>query len=137
MTDRCHAEVWQRKGYFLSAAIDLPPASNFGSLGLTISIAAFAAVAVVRHHIVAERLRAARLASSLGWLHRASLGAALTAALGGHGVAAYQHHESRAWHNAFAATFVLCALCHFHLESLVVERRPPQRSPSADKEGDA
>ena len=42
-------DIWLRKGYFLSAAIDVPPASNFGSLGLTVALAAFAGVAVVRH----------------------------------------------------------------------------------------
>ena len=103
--------------YFLSAAIDLPPASNFGSLGLTITLAAFGAVAVVRHHIVAERLRAARLTGALGPLHSASLGAALTSAVGGHGVAAIPHNQMPAGHNGFAAMFVLCALLHFHLES--------------------
>lgn len=119
MTDRLHAEVWRRKGYFLSAAIDLPPASNFGSLGLTIALAAFAAVAVVRHRVVAERLRAANLASSLAVHHHSSLAAAIVAVVGGHGVAAYQHNQSHTWHNTFAAMFVLCALLHFHLESSI------------------
>ena len=51
-------DIWLRKGYFLSAAIDVPPASNFGALGITVALAAFAAVAVVRHHVVHERLTA-------------------------------------------------------------------------------
>ena len=118
-------QIWARKGYFLSAAIDLPPASHFGSLGLTITLAAFIAVAIVRHHIIAERLSApcefgrslAELQPCLRTLHTASLGAALTAALGGHGVAAYQHASSSFWHNSFAACFVLFALAHFALES--------------------
>jgi len=117
VTDRLHAEVWTRKGYFLSAAIDLPPASNFGSLGLTIALTAFAAVAVVRHKIVGERLRAAGLSATLDGLHSSSLTAALTACIGGHGVAAYEHNANNVFHNGFAATFVLCALLHFHLES--------------------
>jgi len=117
-------QIWVRKGYFLSAAIDLPPAANFGSLGLTITLAAFMAVAIVRHHIVAERLHAPRCAGSLAEcnpslasLHAVSLTSALTAALGGHGVAAFQHAESQFWHNLFAACFVLFALLHFALES--------------------
>jgi hypothetical protein len=121
-------EVWLRKGYFLSAAIDLPPASNFGSLGLTLTLAAFTGVVIVRHHVVAARL--ALLApqqdshqhASIIALHRASLTTALTAAFGGHGVAAYQHTSNSRVHNGFAATFVLCALFHFAMESLV-ERR--------------
>ena len=117
-------QIWVRKGYFLSAAIDLPPAANFGSLGLTITLAAFMAVAIVRHHIVAERLHAPRCDGShvernpsLSLLHALSLASALTAAVGGHGVAAYQHCESGFWHNIFAACFVLFALLHFALES--------------------
>lgn len=105
--------------YFLSAAIDLPPASNFGSLGLTVTLAAFAAVAIVRHHIVAERLRAAGLSGSLGRMHATSLGAALTSAFGGHGVAAIPHNQNSVCHNGFAAVFVLCALLHLHLESRI------------------
>ena len=117
-------QIWVRKGYFLSAAIDLPPAANFGSLGLTITLAAFMAVAIVRHHIVAERLHAPRCDGShvernpsLVLLHAVSLASALTAAVGGHGVAAYQHCESGFLHNLFAACFVLFALLHFALES--------------------
>jgi len=114
-------QIWARKGYFLSAAIDLPPAANFGSLGLTVTLAAFVAVAVVRHHIVAERLGeiASRDRDFLAWMHSLSLASAITAALGGHGVAAYQHAESQFWHNSFAACFILCALLHFSFESRI------------------
>lgn len=123
VSDRVTAgDIWRRKGYFLSAAIDVEPAANFGAFGLTLSIAAFMGVAVVRHHVVAERCRAAGVAQALGRLHTASLTAAIAAAVGGHGVAAFQHHADRHVHNAFAACFVLCALLHFFLESLL-ERR--------------
>lgn len=75
-------DIWRRKGYFLSAAIDTPPASNFGSLGLTVALMAFTCVALVRHHIVAERLKEQIGAmEALGSLHTASLVAALTAGL--------------------------------------------------------
>lgn len=115
-------EIWRRKGYFLSAAIDTPPASNFGSLGLTVALMAFVGVTIVRHHIVAERLRALGTGPALRNLHSASLTAALVSGLGGHGVAAFPHHADRRWHNSFAAVFVLCALTHFALES-TLERR--------------
>ena len=99
--------------------IDLPPASNFGSLGQP-PIFAFTRV-VVRHHIVATRLlRPTDM--GLTALHRTSLSTALLASFGGHGVAAYQHQASNLMHNSFAAVFVLCGLGHFVLESLV-ERR--------------
>lgn len=121
-----NSETFLHKGYFLSAAIDLPPASNFGSLGLTLTLAAWSAVAVIRHEIVDARLRALPAsggdASELHRLHRLSRAAALTAALGGMGVAAYPHNQNSVGHNGFAAMFVLTALLHFHLESLL-ERR--------------
>jgi len=115
-------EIWRRKGYFLSAAIDTPPASNFGSLGLTVALMAFVGVTIVRHHIVAERLRVQGTRPALRSLHSISLAAALVSGLGGHGVAAFPHHADRRWHNSFAAVFVLCALTHFALES-TLERR--------------
>ena len=118
VTDRWHPEVWTKKGYFLSAAIDLPPASHFGSLGMTLTLAAFGSVAFLRFHIVEERLRFVNDPDgALERLHRTSLIAALTAAFGGHGVGAVPHNQSQFWHNSFAATFVLCGLVHFHLES--------------------
>ena len=122
VSERTNPEVWLRKGYFLSAAIDLPPASNFGSLGLTLTIFAFTCVVVVRHHIVATRLALRPTDMGLTALHRTSLSTALLASFGGHGVAAYQHQASNLMHNSFAAVFVLCGLGHFVLESLV-ERR--------------
>jgi len=101
-------EIFKKKGYFLSAAIDMQPASNFGALGITISLTAFCCVAVVRHLIVALALGERRRQ-----LHRLSLALAFVGSFGGNGVAAYQHHASRAIHNLFAAIFVLGALAHF------------------------
>ena len=72
--------------------------------------------------MVRERLVAARASAELRSLHSSSLVLAVTAAFGGHGVAAYQHHASRVGHNGFAATFVLTAIAHFLLES-TIERR--------------
>ena len=124
VSDRVTAgDIWLRKGYFLSAAIDLPPASNFGSLGLTITLWAFTGVVIVRHHVVAARLaQMSPQPVGVQSTHRVSLVAALAAALGGHGVAAYQHQADNRLHNAFAAIFVLSALLHFVLES-TLERR--------------
>ena len=96
VSQKHNPDVWLRKGYFLSAAIDLPPASNFGSLGLTLTLAAFTGVVIVRHHVVSARLallaaqQSVHEHTSLTALHRASLTTALSAAFGGHGVAAYQ-----------------------------------------------
>ena len=119
---------WRQKGYFLSAAIDLPPASNVGALGLTLSFASFLLVTFVRHKIVKQRLGATRSAL----LHRLSLACAFAAAFGGNGVAAYQHSVSRSVHNAFAALFVLSALAHFCLEAFIEWRGqlapPPARA---------
>lgn len=107
-------EIWSKKGYFLSAAIDMPPAQCFGALGLTTSLVSFVAVAYVRHKIVSMRLQGRRM-----FLHRLSLTLAILAAFGGNGVAAYPHHTSRTMHNSFAALCVLGALLHFSLEALL------------------
>ena len=107
ITDRVsQGAQWEEKGYFLSAMIDLQPAANIGSLGLTLSLGSFLVVAFVRHKIVKKQLGAQRCVL----LHRASITLAFIAAIGGDGVAAYQHSASRTVHNIFAATFVLCAL---------------------------
>ena len=92
--------IFRQKGYFLSAAIDIQPASNFGALGIYISLNSFLGVAFVRHKIVGLVLGEKR-----GRLHGLSLACALVCWFGGVGVAAYQHHASRAMHNAFAALF--------------------------------
>jgi len=105
-------EIWKQKGYFLSAAIDMPPAQCFGALGLTTSLCSFVAVAYVRHKIVSMKLAGRRMI-----LHRLSLTLAIAAAFGGNGVAAYPHHTSRAMHNGFAALCVLGALLHFSCEA--------------------
>ena len=86
-------DIWRRKGYFLSAAIDLPPASNFATLGLTIALSALTGVVAVRHHVVNSRLTQPDMPSLPGIMrvHRISCGCALFAAIGGYGVAAYQH----------------------------------------------
>ena len=114
VTHRVAPEIWQAKGYFLSAAIDVPPAAGVGSLGITISLAAFFCVAYVRHKIVSMRLCGTRLL-----LHRLSLTWAGLAAFGGNGVAAYPHHTSRLCHNGFAALCFFGALFHFALECLL------------------
>mmetsp|Transcript_33160 Transcript_33160/g.74936 ORF Transcript_33160/g.74936 Transcript_33160/m.74936 type:complete len:276 (-) Transcript_33160:68-895(-) len=106
--------IFAQKGYFLSAAIDIQPASNFGALGITTSLTAFLGVAFVRHKIVGLALGGRRLA-----LHRFSLAMAFVGSFGGNGVAAYQHHASRAMHNTFAAAFVLGALAHFGCETAI------------------
>lgn len=111
--------IFRQKGYFLSAAIDIQPASNFGALGITTSLTAFVFVAFVRHKIVGLALGDRRLG-----LHRFSLAMAFVGSFGGNGVAAYQHHASRAMHNTFAAIFVLGALAHFSCEAAIV--RPAQ-----------
>jgi len=105
-------QIWKQKGYFLSAAIDMPPAQCFGALGLTTSLCSFVAVAYVRHKIVSMRLEGRRML-----LHRLSLTLAVAAAFGGNGVAAYPHHTSRMMHNGFAALCVLGALLHFSCEA--------------------
>ena len=116
ITDRVsQGAQWEEKGYFLSAMIDLQPAANIGSLGLTLSLGSFLVVAFVRHKIVKKQLGAQRCVL----LHRASITLAFIAAIGGDGVAAYQHSASRTVHNIFAATFVLCALAHFCLECFI------------------
>ena len=107
-------EIFQQKGYFLSAAIDIQPASNFGALGITISLNSFLGVVFVRHKIVGLVLGEKR-----ALLHRLSLACALICWFGGVGVAAYQHHASRGMHNAFAALFVLGALAHFTAEAAI------------------
>jgi len=107
-------EIWKKKGYFLSAAIDMPPAQCFGALGLTTSLCSFVAVAYVRHKIVSMRLQGRHML-----LHRLSLTLAILAAFGGNGVAAYPHHTSRVMHNGFAALCVLGALLHFSCEALL------------------
>ena len=106
--------IFRQKGYFLSAAIDIQPASNFGALGIYISLNSFLGVAFVRHKIVGLVLGEKR-----GRLHGLSLACALVCWFGGVGVAAYQHHASRAMHNAFAALFVLGALLHFCAEATI------------------
>ncbi|KAL1528114.1 hypothetical protein AB1Y20_009479 [Prymnesium parvum] len=107
-------EIWKKKGYFLSAAIDMPPAQCFAALGLTTSLFSFVAVAYVRHKIVSMRLHKRRML-----IHRISLALAIVAAFGGNGVTAYPHHTSRVMHNGFAALCVLGALLHFSLEALI------------------
>ena len=52
-------------------------------------------------------------------LHRCSLALALTASLGGNGVAAFPHNSSRAIHNTMAALFFLGNLFHFWIETLL------------------
>ena len=92
ITDRVsQGAQWEEKGYFLSAMIDLQPAANIGSLGLTLSLGSFLVVAFVRHKIVKKQLGAQRCVL----LHRASITLAFIAAIGGDGVAAYQHSASR------------------------------------------
>ena len=123
ISDRAFAQMppekrWP-KGYFLSAALDLPPATNFGAFFLTISFASATGVSIVRHMVVARRLPAGSAA-----LHRTSLGLALVATLGGNGVAAYPHHSSRLVHNLAAAIFFLGNLFHFLLEALLEQREP-------------
>ena len=91
ITDRVsQGAQWEEKGYFLSAMIDLQPAANIGSLGLTLSLGSFLVVAFVRHKIVKKQLGAQRGVL----LHRASITLAFIAAIGGDGVAAYQHSAS-------------------------------------------
>ena len=70
-----------------------------------------------------QSLRAAGLSAALGDLHRASLTAALTSVLGGHGVAAIPHNQNSGFHNGFAATFVLCALLHWTIDELTKTER--------------
>ena len=106
--------IFRQKGYFLSAAIDIQPASNFGALGIYISLNSFLGVAFVRHKIVGLVLGEKR-----GRLHRFSLACAFVCWFGGVGVAAYQHHASRAMHNTFAALFILGALIHFSAEATI------------------
>ena len=106
--------IFRQKGYFLSAAIDIQPASNFGALGITVSINCFMGVAFVRHYIIGMVLGDRRF-----HLHRFSLTCAALSAFGGIGVAAFQHHASRTAHNAFAAVFVLGALVHFIAETII------------------
>lgn len=106
--------IFRQKGYFLSAAIDIQPASNFGALGITVSLNCFMGVAFVRHYIIGMVLGDKRF-----HLHRFSLVCAALSAFGGIGVAAYQHHASRTAHNAFAAVFVLGALVHFSAETVI------------------
>jgi len=107
------------KGYFISAALDLQPASNFGAFFLTVALASTVAVAVIRHMIVARRLPAGCEA-----LHRTSLFLSLASALGGNGVAAFPHNSSRAIHNTMAALFFLGNLFHFWIETLLEFREP-------------
>jgi len=107
------------KGDFISAALDLQPASNFGAFFLTVALASTVAVAVIRHMIVARRLPAGCEA-----LHRTSLFLSLASALGGNGVAAFPHNSSRAIHNTMAALFFLGNLFHFWIETLLEFREP-------------
>jgi len=111
-------ERWP-KGYFLSAALDLHPASNFGAFFLTMSLVSATGVSLVRHMIVARRLPAGSES-----LHRCSLALAFASSLGGNGVTAFPHHDSRVVHNAMAITFFLGNLLHFTCEALLEWREP-------------
>ena len=107
--------LFAARGYFLSASIDKPPASNIGTLGLSISLTIIAVVMFLKHKMVSSQLRGLWTFS-----HRVSLTFGMLSYVGGMGVAAYQYNLDKNLHLAFAGIFFVSALIHMLFEVILM-----------------
>eukprot|EP00055_Hartaetosiga_balthica_P005055 m.14213 g.14213 ORF g.14213 m.14213 type:complete len:607 (-) comp4274_c0_seq2:364-2184(-) len=103
--------ILEEKGYFISASMDMSPASHVGTLGLTMVTFGLLFTVFVRHKMMKRLLHGRSML-----LHRLSITVAITSIFCGLGVAAFQHHLYTIVHNLFAALFFLLGVLHIVLE---------------------
>eukprot|EP00043_Microstomoeca_roanoka_P007058 m.68269 g.68269 ORF g.68269 m.68269 type:complete len:293 (+) comp13675_c0_seq3:928-1806(+) len=104
--------VTNSPGYFISASIDVSPASHIGTLGLSVACFCLIFTVIVRHKLM-KRLLVGRATL----LHRFSLLLALLSLFSVLGVGAYQHHQLPFGHNLFAVLFFIPSMIHVGIDN--------------------
>eukprot|EP00947_MAST-08B_sp_MAST-8B-sp1_P002572 g2572.t1 len=108
------ATVFDEKGYFISASIDRAPASNLGTLGLSLTLSAMFWVCFIRHKIVKKQL----IGHSM-LLHRTSYILSIISISGGFGIVSYQHHLGPVLHNFFALVFFVGGVSYVIMDTFL------------------
>ncbi|GBG34419.1 Phosphate system positive regulatory protein PHO81 [Hondaea fermentalgiana] len=113
--DEMSMTIFDEKGFFISASLDVAPASNIGTLGLTTTLSMLSVIIFVKHKLVKKQLR------GRNWMrtHRIATAFGLLSTFCGNGVAAFQHNAHAAAHNTFAALFFVFGMIHVVMETLL------------------